>query len=287
MRTLSFYTSNNDEKRILDILCSQEGKLDYENLFIKLEKNLIDILQELASCTPPISVLVEHLTRLMPRPYSIASSPLGNANKIRIVFSMHEKKDHGVTTTYLQNLLENSYSDKYLKFYIRTPTKFRFIENTNKNVIMIGPGTGISPFLGFLEHRNLLSKRNPEILSSSWWLFTGNRYFQKNFLYSNILNEYKNAGVLTKFFCAFSRDNDSKFKYVQDLIRNVTNEFSELFMNDNTIVFLCGEGKKMLPDIENEIVKCLMIYKKLPEDECRNIIVNRKNNRQYIEDIWF
>jgi sulfite reductase (NADPH) flavoprotein alpha-component len=78
---------------------------------------------------------------------------------------------------------------------------------------MIGPGTGVAPFRGFLQHREAQGATGRN------WLVFGARHFQSEFLYQVEWQEAVRKGVLTRLDAAFSRDRSTPRTYVQDRLR--------------------------------------------------------------------
>ncbi|KAL1115927.1 hypothetical protein AAG570_005422, partial [Ranatra chinensis] len=198
LRALSECASDSREKRRLAELCSREGWADYNEHIVEARRTLLDILQCFSSCSPPFSLLLEHLPRLCPRPYSIASSPLKCSDKIRVVLSVVETADgkRGVCSDWLhqtcQPLLDLSAKFELLQIsqnspkvqiplFLRKSSDFRVPEDVCIPLVMIGPGTGVAPFIGFLEHRQLQCENTK--LNQDNWLFFGCRYKEKDFIF--------------------------------------------------------------------------------------------------------
>jgi len=51
----------------------------------------------------------------------------------------------------------------------------------SRPIVMVGPGTGVAPFIGFLEHRAALGVKSQG--NGDWWLFFGCRHEAKDYLY--------------------------------------------------------------------------------------------------------
>lgn len=277
LRQLSNYTTDPNEKHFLNILASPQGKDEYDNIFFKSNKNILDILKALPSCNPPFTVLLEHLPRLMPRPYSIASSPLKISSKIRIIFSLS-----GLTTNYLESKI-NSISNRCIRFYFRTTNNFRYdnIKESN-NLIMISAGTGIAPFVGFIEH----VAEQMENSKKNIWLLTGYRYRERNNLLYDLFQKWLDAGVLNKLSQAFSRDETSQYKYVQDQIKCNSIQFIELIKREDTSILICGDAKTMIPDVEKIISECLMTVEGMEKEASINFIDSLRKSGRYLEDKW-
>uniref|UniRef100_A0A182K7F5 Methionine synthase reductase n=1 Tax=Anopheles christyi TaxID=43041 RepID=A0A182K7F5_9DIPT len=255
---MASYTADECEKRLLEILASKEGSNLYNELILKNEMNFLHVLKYVATCRPPLAMLIEHLPRLQARPYTIAS--YGRENHIRIAFAMLNDGQVGITTHMLESkLLHPGKWDKYLYMYLRQlkPVFNYREEDLERNIIMIGPGTGVTPYIGFLEYRKQAKSSNRKTKMGSAWLLTSCRYQDRNYLYENELKGFMQAGVLDRLHVASSRDEDSQYKYVQDIIEDRKEELVQLLLDDATKLYLCGEGRTMLPRIQDTIVTCM------------------------------
>ena len=152
--------------------------------------------------------------------YSIASSPEAHPDEIHITvarnfFTVHDEVKYGLTSDFLSHLDENN----ELKFYVHPNNQFRLPEE-DKNIIMIGPGTGIAPFRSFIAQRDTTGATGKN------WLFFGEQHFATDFLYQTEIQNWFETGVLTKVNTAFSRDQDEKV-YVQHKMLQHGAEFFE------------------------------------------------------------
>lgn len=178
-----------------------------------------------------------------------------------------------------------------IRFYFRSNTIYDGTgEDLTKNLILIGAGTGIAPFIGLLEHRQYLQEIDPKKKRGTVWLMTGQRYSRDG---ANLFaGKFKSISTgVDKHFQSFSRDFRTKdqktIKYVQDLIVANKGDFVSLFMEPETNVYVCGEGKMMAPDVERTIVDCLInVSGKFTVEEAKCLIVERKTNKTYVEDVW-
>ena len=157
------------------------------------EQNIsfLDVLSAFPTCLPPVSLLAEHLTRLLPRPYSMSTTPLSNANQFGFVYTIVEKPKPGLCTSWLSNLqpvaADNSGNNDFgqVLVYPRAPTDFRVPESPDARYIMVCAGSGIGPFLAFLEHRKQL-----DIKTGYTWLVFGCRHKGRDDLHVDKLNSY-------------------------------------------------------------------------------------------------
>jgi sulfite reductase (NADPH) flavoprotein alpha-component len=151
--------------------------------------------------------LIEILEPIAPRLYSISSSPEAHSGEVHITvardkFHVNDEWKCGLCSDYLSQLpTENN-----IEFYIHKNNQFR-LPADDKDIIMIGPGTGIAPFRSFLAHRDATgaSGRN--------WLFFGDQHFVSDFLYQTELQNWMETGVLSKINVAFSRDQKKRYMY--------------------------------------------------------------------------
>lgn len=139
----------------------------------------------------------------------------------------------GLTTGWLENLILNEdlslvngiknlsvssdiyYSKERIPIFLRKNlNKFCLPRNLETPLILIGPGTGISPFIGFLEERENLKETNPDVKLGDVWLFFGCRNPKLDFIYEKELNRFLSRGILNKLFTAFSRVDDHETKYI-------------------------------------------------------------------------
>ncbi|KAK5622101.1 hypothetical protein CRENBAI_010328, partial [Crenichthys baileyi] len=171
LRALVEHTSDSGQRRRLQELCSKQGAADY-NLYVRDPSlSVSELLAAFPSCSPPLSLLIELLPRLQPRPYSAASSRLRHPEKLRFVFNMVEfpacsgrpAGRRGLCTGWLFDLVipglvfpekaDSSSSLPLPKIHVslRPNCSFRPPSDPSVPFIMIGPGTGVAPFIGFLQ----------------------------------------------------------------------------------------------------------------------------------------
>lgn len=106
---------------------------------------------------------------------------------------------------------------------------------------MVGPGTGVAPFIGFLQHLQALKAQGDQA-ASNWgqrWLFFGCRHQNKDFIYRTDMEAMAAAGVLTRLVTAFSRDAE-EVVYVQHRMIELAEELCPLLLDPSTTLFICG-----------------------------------------------
>lgn len=218
LRLLAEYCELEGEKKDLMELCSIQGKARFEKEIRKGEPGLIHLLERYKSCKPSIDHLLDVLPTLAPRYYSICSSPLAYKDQLQVAYSVvrystemkYEKL--GVATNWLQGLCskENKAKDSSvyrIPIFLKRGGSFALPVDRSKPMIMVGPGTGVAPFRGFIQQRIEESKASSGgSKMGEAWLFFGCRREEEDYLYKEDLESYVGqAGGLTKLHVAFSR----------------------------------------------------------------------------------
>ncbi|MBS1602005.1 MAG: flavodoxin domain-containing protein [Bacteroidetes bacterium] len=213
-----------------------------------------------------------------PRLYSISSSPEAHSGEIHLTvtrdsFSVNGETKHGLCS----DLLSQLSADGSLDFYIHRNSQFR-LPAEDKDVIMIGPGTGIAPFRSFLAHRDSqgASGRN--------WLFFGDQHFTTDFLYQTDLQNWMQTGVLTRLNTAFSRDQKEKV-YVQHKMRR---EAAELYrwLEDGAYVYVCGTKEPMSVDVEAALLEIIKEEGKKTQSQAEAWLDELKEAGRYVKDVY-
>ena len=321
VRVLAEHTADPQEKRRLQELCSKQGTGDYTKFVREPYLSLLDLLNTFPSCKPPFERLLELLPRLKARPYSVSSSPLENPNGLHFVFNIVEfpalegvrGQRQGVCTGWLASTTKSlgevligsnkefdvDLSQLLVKDRPKVPVfqrknlHFKLPSAPNTPIVMIGPGTGVAPFIGFLQHRELILKasNDQEPLGESW-LFFGCRHKEKDYLYRKELECYLSTGVLSHLFLSFSRDTVDDLsskptpKYVQENLRSHATEVAEQLFNKQAVVYVCGDADNMAKNVFDAFLEITQEYKGVDIAEARKEMMKLRENKQYLEDIW-
>uniref|UniRef100_A0A224Z3Y9 Methionine synthase reductase n=1 Tax=Rhipicephalus zambeziensis TaxID=60191 RepID=A0A224Z3Y9_9ACAR len=341
LRTLAEFTAEASEKRRLLELSSREGSKDYIRFILEARNTFLDVLRAFPSCKPPLAALLEHLPRLLPRYYSVCSWSSRDdsvPHHFRILYKrcpIPGRDEEGLCTGWLTDLArkwltqqqdivsgmtslslsENVWSR--VPVYLRKNTSFHFPESLSAPVIMIGPGSGVAPFLSYLQWRKEAMDRSDRCEVSETWLFTGCRHRHLDFLYEDELCKLVKQNVLSKLVVSFSRDaggggdvatssemkhcsagelNENDVgssnwirggKYVQDSMRLWPKDIARLISHDNSRVYVCGDAVSMATSVRDTFVDILVdegiVMSK--EDGLAFVKELQKQGR-YLEDIW-
>ena len=256
---------------------------------------LLQLLERHPSCNPPLDALLDTLPALAPRMYSIACAQLGKtAEQVEVAFSVVESTapdgtvSRGVATGYLESLCNpllcagDAASNIVLPVHHRTGGAFAPPSDVSVPWIMIGPGTGVAPFRGFLQARR--AALQGVAAKAPAWLFFGCRREEEDYLYREDLKAFLRDGTLAQLQVAFSRAGPSKV-YVQHLMRKHAAALFEL-LEEDAHVFVCGDGAGMAKDVHAALVEIIATQGGVEAAEAEAQLSTMAKAGRYVRDIW-
>jgi sulfite reductase (NADPH) flavoprotein alpha-component len=218
------------------------------------------------------------LNPMAPRLYTMASSPAAHSGEVhaivaRDIFTANGEEKYGVCSTYLGGLQLNT----PVQFFVQKNKRFR-LPAADKDIIMIGPGTGIAPFRSFLFERDATGATGKN------WLFFGEQHFITDFLYQTELQNFFETGVLNKISLAFSRDQPEKI-YVQHRMHE---QGAELYnwVKNGAYVYLCGKKDPMSVDVEHTLVAIIEKFGEKTAEEAKEYFQQMQHEGRYAEDVY-
>jgi cytochrome P450/NADPH-cytochrome P450 reductase len=251
----------------------------------KQRKSVLDLLEEFPACELPFNVYLEMLPLMVPRYYSISSSPLADEGRCSITVAVVEGPARsgrgtyqGVCSTFLRRQAEGSVVHAFVK---ETTAGFRLPEDPWRPIVMIGPGTGLAPFRGFLRERAALKAQGKELGEAI--LFFGCRHRGQDYLYADELEGYAAQG-LTQLYVACSR-MDGKKTYVQDLMKEHWGEVWKL-LDAGAKVYVCGDGSKMEPDVRRTLGEMYRKQTRTDEAGAERWLADLTSQNRYVLDVW-
>ncbi|WP_435281951.1 diflavin oxidoreductase [Streptomyces koelreuteriae] len=239
-------------------------------------RDVLDLLRDAGPAAPGLAELLPFLRPLQARQYSISSSPLAHPGSVHLtIASVRYDRYEGVASTYLADRVG---ADSTVGIYLQPNASFSVPADDDAPMVMIGPGTGIAPFRGFLHERAArgASGRN--------WLFFGDRNRETDFVYEDELTELQQRGVLTELDLAFSRDQAEKV-YVQTRMRERSRELYA-WLEEGAHVYVCGDASRMAKDVEKALLAIVAEQRRRGGDDAAEYLANLRRAKRYVRDVY-
>ncbi len=219
------------------------------------------------------------LKRLQPRLYSISSSPKECPGEVHLTvspvrYNFQGVPRRGVCSTYLA---DRSPGDR-VAVYLQASSNFRPPSDPGTPMIMIGPGTGIAPFRGFLQERRALGHTGPN------WLFFGEQHAATDYYYRDELEQMRDDGFLTELDLAFSRDQQQKV-YVQHLMRDRGAQLWS-WLQDGAQLYVCGTADPMAKDVDRALCDIAAEFGNLDPDAATAYVQSLSADKRYHRDVY-
>ena len=272
LKTVEIYASSTGHQYVKTLLDEGQAK---EWI---VGRQLIDLI-----ATFPIALDAEKLralTRpLAPRAYSIASSRREVGDEAHLLISAVRYESHGrarkgVASSYVAERLKRG--DR-VRVKVK-PNKHFALPAPDKDIIMVGPGTGVAPFRAFVQER-----RATEATGRSW-LFFGDRHFTHDFLYQLDWQDALKDGALTRMDVAFSRDTPEKI-YVQHKLWDRRAELIE-WLDGGALFYVCGDAKAMAKDVRAALVRAYADVKSLSPEAAEQAVMTLEREKRYLQDTY-
>jgi sulfite reductase (NADPH) flavoprotein alpha-component len=223
---------------------------------------------------------VDALDELQPRLYSISSSPHHEKDKLTLTvdcvqYKLGQRSRFGVASNFLRDRIQ---PNEELMVYVQKAHGFALPEDSQKPIIMVGPGTGIAPFRAFLQDRAATNSKGRN------WLFFGHQRMVTDFFYADELNAMKKAGQLERLSLAWSRDGTQKI-YVQDRMRELGSELWK-WLGEGAHFYICGDAKRMAKDVDRALVDIACEHGRMSMDSAIAFIAEMKKTGRYQADVY-
>jgi sulfite reductase (NADPH) flavoprotein alpha-component len=222
--------------------------------------------------------VLQVLEPVTPRLYSIASAPGVHGDEVHLIvardsFRVGGEIRYGLCSDFLAQALPGS----TLQFHIHPNHRFR-LPAADKDVIMIGPGTGIAPF------RSFLSEREGIMAQGRNWLFFGDRNFATDFLYQTEIQNWIETGLLTRFNAAFSRDQEEKIYVQHRMLENGKELFD--WLEQGAFLYVCGNKDPMCRDVEQALLRIIREQGNRDEDGALDYFNALVTDDRYLKDVY-
>ena len=258
-----------------------------EMLKIENKDNLIDYMwgRELIDLFleyPQPDLSVEDFTGLLrpmpPRLYSIASSLSAHSDEVHLTvavvrYDTHGRKRKGVCSSYLAERVGDT-----IPCYFHPNKNFKLPEDSEKPIIMVGPGTGIAPFRAFIEERQATGAPGKN------WLFFGDRSHRTDYLYGDEWVKYKKDGILNELDLAWSRDQTEKV-YVQHKMLEKGAALWDWLQN-GALFYVCGDASRMAKDVDQALRTIAQQEGAMSEEDSAVWVKTLQKERRYLKDVY-
>jgi len=241
-------------------------------------RQLIDLIESFAAKVD--AEQLRSLTRpLAPRAYSIASSRREVGDEAHLLVSAvryrsYDRDRKGVASTHVADQLKRGQT---LRVKLK-PNKHFALPATDRDIIMVGPGTGIAPFRAFVQERRAIEAPGKN------WLFFGDRSFTHDFLYQLEWQDALKDGSLTRMDVAFSRDTPEKV-YVQHKMWAQRRDLIE-WLENGAHFYVCGDAKRMAKDVRLTLVQSYADVKALSPEQAEAAVQSLEREKRYLQDVY-
>ncbi|HEY3741215.1 MAG TPA: bifunctional cytochrome P450/NADPH--P450 reductase [Bryobacteraceae bacterium] len=270
IRALSAATSCPPHKRELDTFLAEES---YRAQIWKPRVTMLDLLERYPASELPFDQFLALVPPLKPRYYSIASSPSADPHIAAITVAVIREPAWNGLGEYrgsASNYLADAVSETELQVFVRHPESgFALPQDPSTPIIMVGPGSGIAPFRGFIQ------ARRQQQHTGEAHLYFGCRHPDEDFLYRDELEQADSDGVI-QLHTAFSRIPAQPKTYVQHRMQEDIARIADLLTNHNAKLYLCGDGAHMAPDVEQVLTNALGAER----------VAALQRDKRYVKDVW-
>jgi sulfite reductase (NADPH) flavoprotein alpha-component len=242
--------------------------------------DVLDLLEQFPSARASVPEMVQALSPLQPRLYSISSSLKAHPDEVHLTvgvvrYSRHNRVRKGVASAYLT---ERVRTRQRVGVYVHPSHGFRPPTDGNRPMIMVGPGTGIAPFRAFLEERAAVGAKGPN------WLFFGDQRREFDFLYQEEMETYQRGGLLTRLDLAFSRDQERKVYVQQRMMENAAEMWK--WLQEGAHFYVCGDARRMALDVDHALHAIVAQQGAMSAEKSKEYVKELSKAKRYQRDVY-
>jgi sulfite reductase (NADPH) flavoprotein alpha-component len=278
IETLAAKTSAPTEKAQLDALLAPGAEEMRENFLGQRE--YIDLLEEFPGARLTPQEFVDHLRRLMPRLYSIASSPVLHPGQVHLTvapvrYESNGRRRYGVCSTFLADRATRRKTP--IPVFV-AESHFGLPADPARDIIMVGPGTGVAPFRAFVQERVATAAPGRN------WLFFGDQHEATDYLYGDEWKRLLAEGKMARVDLAFSRDQAQKV-YVQDRMREAAAELWA-WLKGGAVFYVCGDAHRMAKDVDAALHQIVAEQGGMDPAQAADYVKQLKKDKRYQRDVY-
>lgn len=269
-------TDSGQKEDLLRILrVNPESQKEFAKLCHKL-RNMYGFLCQFNSAKVPLSFFLELMPPLTPRYYSISSDLLMTPSMVSATVAVVEG---GLCTTMLSQL---KVGDR-VPVYVRKSSFHLPLRAKERPIVMIGPGTGVAPFVGFIHRRRAWQQKKATLGEAI--LFFGCRKRDEDHIYADLCAAALQDGILSDLDVAYSREQTKKV-YVQHHVANRARELWELIDKKGANIYICGDAKHMAKDVEEALVNMLQTHAQMSVQCAKEYLSKLETEDRFLKDVW-
>lgn len=277
-------TDAGERARLLH-LASSAGKQEFNDYVLKPRRSLLEVMADFPSAKPGLGLFFGSVApRLQPRFYSISSGAAVHPRSVHVTCAVVKdvmptgRVHDGVCSSWLARAAPR----QRLPVFIRH-SHFRLPDDEHAPVVMVGPGTGLAPFRGFLQDRQALVDDAADLGQAE--LFFGCRSRATDFIYEAELKAFEEGGALTKLHVAFSREGAQK-DYVQHHLAREGARVWELLRRPGARFYVCGDAKGMAKDVHRALVDLVARHGGMNAAAAEAWVKELGDSGRYLRDVW-
>lgn len=243
-------------------------------------RDILDLVKDYPATDINPQDFIKVLRKIPGRLYSIASCLKAHPNQVHLLvgavrYHSFDRDREGVCSTYLSGRMSEQ---QKLAIYVQTNKNFRLPENTDLPIIMIGPGTGLAPFISFLQARQAIGAKGKN------WLFFGDQHLSCDFLYAEKLTQLHEEGFLTQLSLAFSRDQKEKIYVQTRILENAAKLYQ--WLEQGAYFYVCGDASRMANDVHNALLEIIAKEGNKSPQEAESYINKLIETKRYQRDVY-
>lgn len=276
LKVLKTFCSNEADRNFFEQMLLEENKDKRASLMSSFD--VITLLKKYPLYGISAQNFIESLAPMLPRFYSIASSYQKHPNEIHLLvgtfsFMIQDEIRAGVGSEFLCSIAEHA---SQIPLYLHKNPNFKLPHDLSAPVIMIGAGTGLAPYKGFLEKRAYHEQTKN-------WLVFGERESKVDFYYEEYLRSLEKSSIL-KLSTAFSRDQQEKV-YIQHRLYEERATIWQ-WICEGAYLYLCGDAKQMAKDVIETLTTIISEMSETSLQEAKAFLQELKKAKRFQLDIY-